>query len=216
MTRSRRGRPAASGPQARPTQARGRGRWVKGVALVGMALALAAVAWLATHPRGPRPAALAAPDPLANVAPHEAYQIGNRLIREGRSSEAIPYFRRAFVDLRQDFYGIHFGLAAALRNATLQDTVRRGLVQPVTRSSVERVAMLKEALVEFERASRLAETPSQMVEVTRAVSQILGNWGFAWDAFALYRQAQHADSTGELADRADMLQQILEHPERWQ
>ncbi len=227
MTRSRRRKPSgersSGGPAAKGAiPAGGTTSGVTGASrrnaiLVAVIVAVALVgAWLALRGRSGKPATPSPPDPLAHVAPPEAYRIGNQRIREGQNYQAIPYFRRAFVDLRSDFHGVHFSLAAALRNATLQDTVRRGLAMPVTRSSFERVTMLRESLAELDRALGLAQSPAQVVQVMRAKAQLLSNWGFGWDAFGVYRTAQHMDSTGELGQRADAYLQILEHPEKWQ
>jgi hypothetical protein len=149
--------------------------WLAAAALV-TALAAAGALWWRGRPAAPRPTATA--EPPAALPPGEAYARALALGREGRHLASVPYFRRALAGLARDFPEIHVNHATALFNASLE--FRGGvLAVPVTRSSDQRAAFVREALAELERARALVDDGPARARLLAREAEMLGWWGFA-------------------------------------
>ncbi|OGF16601.1 MAG: hypothetical protein A2W00_02080 [Candidatus Eisenbacteria bacterium RBG_16_71_46] len=170
-----------------------------------IALLLAAVAvagWLALRPRGERPARAPGsraqvpgmPDSIAALDPVEAARRVAPLVRAKRWSESLPYFR-CIVAERTAGALAHSDYATVLHNASVEAHPRAGLLVPLTRSSVERVAMLREALRQYDLALSLATGPQERAFILGGRGNILRGWGFPWEALADYRRAADLDSS---------------------
>lgn len=156
-------------------------------------------------------------DPLATMTPQAAYETALRLSRDGQHQESLAYYRRALAGPQraENPWPIHFNYGAALYNVGLQVRGLRGVPVPVVRSSIERVALMREALVQLDIAQQLARTPGDRATVMHARGERFEVWGFPWEAFILMRQAQWTDpDRKELARKADGFMLVLEHPER--
>ena len=186
---------------------------VAAVVVVGAAALLAyRAARFATPRRAPGPAVPVA-DPLDALAPGAAYDSALALATRGRTLECLPFYQRALRGVRQDFWQLHCNYSSALYNLTLQLRRRRGIDLPETRSSLERAALLREAIRESGIARALAATPHERAIVIGLLGQLAHVYGFPWEAFIAYRQAQFADpSDPALAARANRFQWSLEHP----
>jgi hypothetical protein len=180
------------------------------LALAGVALALGCSA----VSRQPPPPA-APPDPYAATHPESLYLTAVRLIALDRDLESLPLFRASLARVHEDFWELHFNYFAALRNTALEDTVRLAVRGPLVRSSVDQVALMREALHELDRAEALARTPEvvAMLRVQRA--RALRVWGCGWDAWLAFRLASEAVSHRPLEEfLADDFTDLMHHPTR--
>jgi len=174
-----------SGPPARRSTA---ALWA--ALTLGALAATVAVYWLA----GRRPTAPEPPPapPLLAGAIEDLYRRGRELLDEKRAAEALPLLRQA-MQARPDLWQTHQSYAVALLNTSYDSRLHQGFPASVTRSSLERVAAAGEAIAELETAQRMAPTPRDLARARRLRAQLMGAWGFPWDAFVLYRQAQADD-----------------------
>ena len=140
----------------------------------------------ATGPSGtPRPAATVIAETL--TAP-EAYDRGVALQRNGEHVASVPYFRRA-VELEPGLRQPHDDLALALHDAAIQTELADARVRLVVPSSDRRVAMLREALEELDRAERLAPSPAEHALVHGTRGRMYQLWGFPNEALEEFDRA---------------------------
>jgi hypothetical protein len=203
----RRGAPRPARPRrAGPTRAAAL------AAALALGLAIAAGTLLARRTRPPTERARQA-SPADTLDLRAAYREGARLYEAGRALEAVPYFRRvgALLDRPQRDY--HLQAAQVLERAALQ--ARRDAAQPATRSSLERVALAREALFHLTRAEGLSATPRALAEVRAWRANLLRVWGFPWEALHGLRAAAAADpSWGLVAEAGDLFAYRMHHPDR--
>jgi tetratricopeptide (TPR) repeat protein len=185
--------------------------------VVAVAVAASLVAWLALRPqRGSRfPEQATAPDHAATLTAQAAYDTAVRLSEIGRHEESLPYYRRAVTGTPENPWVVHFNYSNQLYNMGFQLRRRHGVSVPVVRSSIERVALMREALAELDIAERLTTTARDRAMVLRARAERFQVWGFPWEGFVQLREAQWADpQRKELGGAADGYMLVLEHPER--
>jgi hypothetical protein len=179
-----------------------------GIALAIVVAAAAAAAWWALRPH-PSVA------PTTIVSPSEAYRRALRLGLDGRFDESIPMFRLAERAAGVDLARLHVNFAASLYNACFQPRRGGGNI-PVSRSSFERVAMMREAIDHADRAARYDMTPARRVFLVRERGEWMQAWGFTWEAFVQYRQAVSADpSSRDQAMHARAFMTLMQHPDRY-
>jgi hypothetical protein len=191
-----------------------RSRWPLVIASV---LAVVAITWLALRlrPRSRAAGGNAPPARAATMSPETAYLTALRFSKAGRHEESLPYYRQAVKGSPGDAWMAHYNFGGALYNVGLEVQERHGIPVPVVRSSIERVALMRESLAELETAERLALTPRDRATVLRARGERFQVWGFPWEGFVLLRRAQWTDTTRpELERIADSYGAALEHPER--
>jgi hypothetical protein len=187
---------------------RRRAAWI-GAVLV----AACAVAWLLGRPLLQRRAAPAEPEPLASMNARAALRAAVSLGRAGRHLASLPYYRHALRTTRDDFWELHFNFGSALYNATLQLEPRSGLPMSVVRSSWERAALMREAIQQFGAAEALARDPAAIAFVRTSRAHMFWLWGFPWETFAAYREAQFANPADRsLAVQADRFMDLLRSP----
>ena len=185
--------------------------WLAASALLAVGLIL----WMVPRRETSSPPADAARDSLALLPPAVAYERAKQWVHDGDSPESFPYYRRAIAGIVNDFWEIHFNYATALFNATVEYTTRSGMEVAVTRSSVERVQLMNEALRQLDLAERLAPTPAVVAQIQSTRGRMLHLWGFPWEAFIAFRKAQFAlPSDGQLSGRADAFMDVLRDPTR--
>jgi hypothetical protein len=121
--------------------------------------------------------------------------------RQGRHLESIPYFREV---VRQDpSSGIaHENLASALGNGAQQVRTHLGKTDNANRSSVERIAMLKETVAETENARQLARSDQARVLALLEQGRTLYTWGFPIDALARMRAAYEIAPNNPVVERS--------------
>jgi len=178
-----------------------------GVTLAG-ALIVAALAWWGIGRRPSTP--LLSPPPLD---PEIAHRDGMALARQRRFLESLPLLRRV-VEADPGSWRSHHDYATALLNAVHEGRRHLGHDEPAMRSSPERVAMMREALVELTEAERVAGGDARGVAWARRTrAQALSVWGFPWESFVSYRQAEWADpGWNEIAGIADRFMDEMKRP----
>jgi tetratricopeptide (TPR) repeat protein len=178
MPKTSRGRRGTS--VARQRRAKPRLAWLA-PALIAIAAAL--LLRLRPHPETSPPPQ----HPAERLSAQESNRQGLRLARQGRPLEATAYFRRVLA-LRPYSWFAHQNYAGALGNGAQEARLHLGKEEIATRSSVERVAMLRESLRETVIAESLA-TPSDQATVLIERARALYTWGFPLEALGFYRSA---------------------------
>lgn len=149
-------------------------------------------------------------DSLAHLTLVGANKAAIDLVHARRYTESLPYFRREFELLDRDSWGLHLDYGTMLFNSTFQMRTIHGLPTRVTRSTLERVALVREGLAELDRSERLASKPAEFARTRERRAHILWAWGFYWDAIEHYASALRADPNQVLArrlrERVDQLQ----------
>ena len=175
---------------------------------------LGAIAWaLWLRPSERRAPAPVAVDALDALPPGVAYDSALVLATAGNTLQSLPLYRRALRGVQEDFWQLHANYGSALYNLTLQTTERRGDVTGRTRSTWERAALIRESIRESAHARDLAKLPHDRATVLSLTGQLAHVYGFPWEAFAAYREAQFANpGDPALRLRADQFQMNLEHP----
>jgi hypothetical protein len=148
-------------------------------------LAIASVAGVAWWRMRQRPTGDRGPAVTVEAA---ADSIGS-LVARGRPLEAVPYVRQVEAQMpapEPDFLG---QFSSILSNATIELSEVHGLRIPATRSSVERVAMMREALLRLDQAEPIARSAEQRRDVVVTRARMLSVWGFQREAYVEYRSA---------------------------
>jgi hypothetical protein len=203
------------GGQVRPEQARpgGAPRRLGLVAAAWIAVAVVAIALgVRLAPHAPRAPSTASPP---SMPPRDAYGVATRLSDAGHHLASLPYYRMAEAGATSEDPALRFEHAGALYLASFEVQPARGRI-PATRSSVERVALMREACGRIEGVMRLELAPPGRAQVCRKYGEILQSWGFNWEAFVEFRQAQWSDpaQTAE-ADHAQAFMTLMQHPDRY-
>ena len=160
---------------------------------------------------GSRPA----PDPVAAMDPEYAYREGLRIAGEGHTLASLPYFRRAAATTASDAWQRHHDYSSALANAALEDRREGGYGFKATRSSVERVELMRECIHEMDLAIQAAPGPRERAFLLARLGESLETWGLSLDAYGAYASAAALDTTSaDAARRAAALLARLQHPER--
>jgi hypothetical protein len=129
----------------------------------------------------------------------EAHQRGIALSSQGRHMESLPFFRRALV-LRPDLWHVQFDYATGLANATVEVAPHRGIPGPVTRSSWERVAMMREAMMHIAAAETVAPDSGSKALSHHRLASLLASWELQWDALRGFQLATLAHSAPRLRE----------------
>ncbi len=200
----------------RPThRARGALRPSRALPWVGLAaVAALALFWVghrAPPPPGARELAPPLPDSIRALSPEEAYRRASLLARTDPDA-ALPCCRRALDDPSLELL-VRLAYAAAYQNKVALNVVHRGVPGPALRSSPERIALLREALRQLDRAAALAETSEQAALVHATYARLFLMWGMPWDALAEFRNASRIQPAG-WKPVADEAQSWLKDPTR--
>ena len=190
MTRRRkRPSPPARGPR-RAAGGRPQPWWL--VPLVG--LLLVSVFFLRVWPRH-RP--VEATRSLAErLSADEAYKTAITLGRDGHHLEALPYFASA-VRQAPDSWTARQSYASALYNSALETRLHVGKAEPITRSSVERITLVRASMVESRAADSIAESPHDHALIALQSAQVLNTFGLVDNALDGFRRASVIDPTNQ-------------------
>lgn len=161
---------------------------------IAVAVAVAVgIGWSVGRMRDRSTSPAPADDPaLAELASLDLPAVNQRaiaLVESHRFVESLPYFRREFELLEQPLWGLHHDFGTVLNNGAFQTRRLRGLTVPLTRGTIERVALVREAYMEQDRAARLAPAPPDRARVWERRAHMLWLWGFRWDGYGAYRKA---------------------------
>ncbi len=174
-------RPSGHRPRSKPPGSRSRRLLVRGLVAL---LLLVAVVFLAWHPwRRAAP-----PDPFAGMDVNAAADTADALDKRGKYLEALPFV--AYLERVGEVTAAFESRAAtAANNASIQVRAHHGLVIPVTRSSIERVELVRESMRRAQRAEDMTPGPQWKAAFKSARAGQLAVWGFQREAFAEYRLA---------------------------
>jgi tetratricopeptide (TPR) repeat protein len=178
-TRAR--RPARGARQARGRRARP--WWL--LPLVGLVL-LGFLSLRVWPKRRPVEAGL---HPAVRLSAEEAYKTGLTLGGEGHHLEALPYYASA-VRQAPDSWTVRQSYSSALHNSALETRLHLGKAEPVTRSSVERIAMVNVSMRESRIADSLAQQPADHAVIAFQRGQALHSFGLVDDALVEFRRAE--------------------------
>lgn len=198
-------------PHRKPASRRWNGRATVWLGVV-IAAAIAAI-FLRSQlaPTGPPASAPPAANPVDAMDGAAAYREGARLYAAGRFTEAALYFRRLGVVTPSAPREYHIQFVEVLYRAAQQR--RADFAQPATRSSIERIALLREALEHLDRAQQLSVTPREVAEVHATRASLLRVWGFPWDGLRELRAAAAADpGWRDVAISGDLVLKRLSDP----
>ena len=149
---------------------------------------------------------VAVSDPAAGLDAGSAYLRAVFLMTSGQGRAALPFFQHA-IELRSGLWQAHYDYAVALIDVAFEVVPGRGLPHPAVRSSLERTALVKEALAELELAERYTTTTSNRAVVQHARATQLATWGMRWEAL---RDLDKAVSSDPARWRADLERQVEE------
>lgn len=207
------GKPRAAARAPSPPPAKGR-RLLPRISLAAATYLVfgALVVWLAIYDQRLQNA-----NPAALLSPDAAGSRGEYLVNTAeRPLEALPYLRRSLEGIEGVRWQGHLRLASLLSTLSVRLVPRAGIVQPLARSSIERVALARECEREYGRAWDLAPPGEARARVASLYAEHLFMWGRVWEAFVMMRAAQdEVPGDKKRSERADLFQLMLEHPERF-
>ena len=152
------------------------------------------------------------PDSLSRMQPEAAYARAVQLVDAGEAQRSLPFFRRA-LSFRGAPATAHLDYSVGLNNTAVQFRARLDIPENRTRSSYERVALMREALAQLEIAEHLATIPALRADVHANRAHRYLTWGFQLEALREFREAE-ADEPGKWQATADEWSRRLHHPER--
>jgi len=207
--------PRRPGPRGRPRTALP----VRGLFALALTLAVVAAGFLFMRSRGHRGpgahggSAAVLPDSIARLGPDSAYRRGARLWNAGRADRSLAYFRHALT-----FPGApamaHLEYSSGLHFAATQNRTLFSYMGMATRSSVERIALMRESLEQLDLAERMAATPAERAQVHDMRADRYVAWGMPLDALAELHAAQTDDPAGDRQLIVAALAARLHHPDR--
>ena len=127
--------------------------------------------------------------PAVRLSAEEAYKTALTLGGQGHHLEALPYYASA-VRQAPDSWNARQSYASALHNSAIETRLHLGYVEPVTRSSVERIAMVTAAMRESRIADSLAQQPADHAVIAFQRGQALHSFGLVDDALVEFRRAE--------------------------
>jgi len=199
--------PKPAAPKSAAPARKGQPAWHLPAIIAVLVLGVAGVWWYTQH---------SGPEPIVKdleLSKQAAARAGE-FVRQKRFREAQAAYREAVRYAPDDFWQLHFVLGATAAQISVENTLRAGISQPYSRSSVERVAAMREAIAEFEIAERLVDTPQGLANIYATRAETYFTWGQAWDALRYFDAASAADTTDRgLAERAANLRFLMSHPE---
>ena len=206
MSRSKRQKPRR--PAAKPPAPRVSRRFPIVPLAVALVVGALGLWWWRSHETPPPPT------PAAAFDPRRAYREAMVLGQQKKYLESLPALR-SVMESDTNSSQLHHDYATAVLNAVHQPRVHLGRKEFAVRSSLERIELVRWALVELVRAERTAREPRELAWAIRTRAQALGAWGFPWEAVSGYRDAEQADTSWlEIQGRAEFVLQEMLHPER--
>lgn len=154
----------------------------------GAWLAIGVLALVFAFVRGRSQRREASADPVASMDGMEALRTGTEMGSRGEYDRSLPYLRRA-IAANPGSWEACFNLASSLANTALQARRHLGRDEPVTRSSVERLGLLRESERLLESAFALARTPHEAALAMWTKGNLYRSWGLPADALVCARRA---------------------------
>ena len=146
----------------------------------------------------PRRASVEPPaSPAEPLALADLFRMGIALSRDGHHLAAADCFRKV-ASQRPRSWLARQSYASALYNVAQEVRMHLGKEEPVTRSSVERIALVRVSMIEARIADSLAATPQQRAVMAYQHGQILHAYGLVTDALVAFRSAARLDPSSTL------------------
>jgi tetratricopeptide (TPR) repeat protein len=162
--------------------------------VTGAWLAIGALALVLAFFRGRPQAPAASSDPVSSMDGMDALRAGTQMGSRGEYDRSLPYLRRALA-ANPDSWEARFNLASSLANTALEARRHLGHDEPVTRSSADRLALLRESELELESAFALARTPHEAALAMWTRGNLYRSWGLPADALVCARRALEIEPT---------------------
>jgi|SRR5690242_4806172 len=180
-------------------------------ALVVLLVVSLLVLWWARRDAGrDAPPVPEAADSLAAWAPDRLWRTQSALFVAGRRIESLPY-AKALADRLPDNWQARLNYAITLNGAAIEAS-RTGAITR-TRSSLERVAMLRQAFAELAAAEAHADGPRAFAALAVQSGDLERIWGMPWDALEHYAAGAARDSTwAEARERRTVWTRALREP----
>jgi hypothetical protein len=176
------------------------------VTVAALTILLSIAVWQVARSGWPRraPPPLAPMNPAPAISVEEARRVILSLLESEDHLRGVPIARDVAARLGSPAWEFEVCFASLLHNAALQAG---------TRSSYERVAMMRESLAELDRAEALIRDSRDLAEVLEMRARELGVWGFQWETLMELMRAQSADpSSAAIAERAFRYRDLLRDP----
>jgi hypothetical protein len=157
-------------------------------------VAIVAAVFLLRSARLERPS-----DRIASLDARAAGDSADRWMRSGRFLAAIPYLEQVGRVTPRTTANYEGAFATALRNAALEVHERGGVALPATRSSIERIALVRESLARLDAGERKADDPAVHGRLIAARAEQLVTWGFPLEGYQEYWRAHDAHLLDEAA-----------------
>jgi len=149
----------------------------------------------------PRPRRAEPPAPPAQrLGAEAAFRLGITLSREGRHLAAAGCFATVARQAPGSWIAQQ-SYAGALFNGAQEVRLHLGKSEPVTRSSVERVGLVRASMLEARRADSLATTAQQRAVMAYQRGQTLDAYGLVSDAIVAFRSAAALDPSSAVIVR---------------
>ena len=158
--------------------------------LIALALVSGVWFWRRYRAEGTRSGSAAAVDSLDLLSPQQLFVRQSELFQQRRPSESMIYARRLSERLPRNWQ-VRLNYATTLNAAAMEQ--RPGGAITRTRSSFERVAMLRKALAELDVADRCARSAQDHGAIQVLRGDLYRIWGFAADALEAYRSGVQFD-----------------------
>ena len=130
---------------------------------------------------------------LAGTDPDTLLARGQRLRIAGDMRASLPYFRTLANGPGAELAWVHFEYGRTLYYSSFAVESAGPLRLPGCRTSVERVAVTRAAIGEFQRAIELAADDRARARYMHLLARALQAWGFYWEAWIWQRRAAATD-----------------------
>src|SRR5262249_35936952 len=130
--------------------------------------------------------------PAQRLSAEGAFRMGIALSRDGHHLAAAGCFATMARQMPGSWVAQQ-SYAGALFNGAQEVRAHLGKVEPVTRSSVERIALVRASMIEARTADSLAATPQQHAVMAYQRGQTLDSYGLVADAIVAFRRAAALD-----------------------
>jgi len=135
--------------------------------------------------------------PAEHLAARDAFRMGVALSRDGHHLAAAGYFATLARQM-PDSWTAQQSYASALFNSAQEVRTHLGREEPMTRSSVERIALVRTSMIEARRADSLSTTPQQHAVIAYQHGQMLHAYGLVADGLVAIRRAALLDSSSSI------------------
>src|SRR5262249_49533003 len=138
----------------------------------------------------------AARHPSERLSAEEAYKTALAMGQEGHHLEALPYFSSA-VRQAPDSWTARQSYASALYNSALETRLHLGKAEPITRSSGERITLVRASMLQSHAADSMAVSPSDHAVIAFQRAQLFTTFGLVDNALEGFRRASVIDPTNQ-------------------